>query len=225
MHRTDRLFAITRVLRDGALHRAEDIAAALDVSVRTIYRDMDRLCAIGVPVEGERGGGYRMADRVPLPPLTLSPAEMAALDLGIAIVAEASDPDLSAAARSLADKIDAALPVQGVPPQAAWKHAAHPSADAARGLSHMATLRSAVSGRQKLELDYPDAAGAIRRHAVRPLALDNFGRVWTLVAWSETAGGFREFRLDLIESARPLPELFVDAPGRRLEDFRAATSR
>jgi predicted DNA-binding transcriptional regulator YafY len=57
MRRTDRLFEIIQILRDGKLHRAQDIAARLEVSTRTIYRDMDTLVASGVPVEGERGVG------------------------------------------------------------------------------------------------------------------------------------------------------------------------
>ena len=102
MRRTDRLFEIIQILRDGKLHRAQDIAERLEVSTRTIYRDMDTLVASGVPVEGERGVGYMVREQISLPPLTLTPEELEALNLGMAIVAEAADPDLKAAALSLA---------------------------------------------------------------------------------------------------------------------------
>lgn len=224
MRRTDRLFAITRLLRRDAPVRAQAIADRLGVSVRTIYRDMDTLAASGVPVRGTRGSGYCMPEAITLPPLTLTPDELAALNLGIAIVAETTDPELHAAARSLADKVDAALPAEPVAEDEAWKFAAYPFANAARGLSHMATLRSAVAGRQKLELGYRRPDGGLAGSIVRPLHLEFLGRGWALTVWCECDRAFRIFRVDLIETARPLPELFVDEPGKRLGDLRAATT-
>ena len=221
MARTDRLLDILRLMRDGDLHRAQDLAHRLDVSARTIYRDMERLAAAGVPVQGTRGTGYRLADTVALPPLTLSQAELEALNLGIAIVAEAADPELKAAAQALADKVDAALPEETIAEAEAWKTALTPFADAARGLSHMATLRGAIRGRQKLRIAYRTPDGTLTRRTIRPLKLESWGRVWTLAAWCEAREAFREFRLDLIEEAAALPELFVDEPGKTLADFAA----
>ncbi len=218
MARTDRLVTLINLLRDGALHRAQDLAARLDVSVRTIYRDMDRLLAAGIPVQGTPGTGYRMADTIALPPLHLAPAELDALQLGIAIVSEAADPDLKAAAQTLANKIDQALPAETIAEADAWKTALSPMADAARGLSHMANLRGAIDGRQKLHLSYRETSGHVRHRTIRPLKLQCWGRVWLLTAWCETCDDFRDFRLDLIETAMPLPELFTDEPGKRLAD-------
>ncbi len=79
MRRTDRLFDIIQILRDGNLHRAQDIAEALEVSVRTIYRDMDTLTASGIPVQGERGVGYMVTSQITLPPLNLTTEELEAL--------------------------------------------------------------------------------------------------------------------------------------------------
>ncbi|MFC3118000.1 helix-turn-helix transcriptional regulator [Jhaorihella thermophila] len=133
MRRADRLHEIIRLLRDGQVHRADGFARRLGVSVRTIYRDMERLARAGVPVEGARGVGYRLARRVVLPPLTLTGQEVDALNLGLAIVAEAPDPDLRAAALSLVDKLDAALPAETIAEAEAWKAEPDPLADAARG--------------------------------------------------------------------------------------------
>jgi len=222
MRRTDRLFDIIQILRDGKLHRAQDIAERLEVSVRTIYRDMDTLTASGVPVEGERGVGYMATQAITLPPLTLSPAELEALNLGMAIVAEAADPNLKSAALTLADKIDAVLPTQVIAEADAWKFAVYPFANAARGLAHMATLRSAIKTRQKLHLTYRRIDTTLTMRTVRPLHMEYWGRVWTLTAWCEARDDFRVFRIDLIEAATPLPELFVDEPGKRLSDYDAA---
>ncbi|MDX2484989.1 MAG: YafY family protein [Pseudodonghicola sp.] len=221
MTRTDRLLDLLRILRDGALHRAQDLSTRLGVSQRTIYRDMDRLVAAGVPVEGTRGTGYRLATRIVLPPLPLSQGELEALHLGLAIVAEAADSDLKSAAQSLADKIDALLPEETIAEAEAWKTALTPFADVARGLSHMAALRGAIRGRQKLRLTYRAPDGGLSRRTIRPLRLENWGRIWTLTAWCELREDFREFRLDLIEEAVPLPELFVDEPGKTLAEDRA----
>lgn len=217
MARTPRLLALIARLRDGHLHRGEDLARHLGVSVRTVYRDMDRLAASGVPVTGTRGAGYRIGDHLVLPPLSLSPAELDALTLGIAIVGETTDPDLKAAALSLADKLEAALPEDSIAEADAWKFAVTPLADSARGLSHVAGLRSAIRGKQKLRLTERTPTGPCTR-IIRPLRLESWGRVWVLTAWSETDVGFCDTRLDLIDALSPLPELFVDEPGKRLSD-------
>ncbi|MCF6233340.1 MAG: YafY family transcriptional regulator [Rhodobacteraceae bacterium] len=219
MRRTDRLFDIIRILRDGERHRAQDIAATLNVSTRTIYRDMDTLVVSGVPVSGERGVGYMATKAITLPPLTLTPPELEALNLGMAIVAEAADETLKSAALSLADKIDAVLPTQVIAEADTWKFAISPFANAARGLAHMATIRHAIKARQKLRLHYRRIDNTARKRTVRPLHMEYWGRVWTLTAWCETRHDFREFRIDLIETATPLPELFVDEPGKRLQDY------
>ena len=72
MKRADRLYRLMERLKDGSLHRAEDLARELGVSVRTIYRDMETLAASGVPVEGERGRGYTARAAITLPPLNLT---------------------------------------------------------------------------------------------------------------------------------------------------------
>lgn len=219
MRRTDRLFEIIQILRDGKLHRAQDIAAQLEVSTRTIYRDMDTLVASGVPVEGERGVGYLVREQITLPPLTLTPAELEALNLGMAIVAEAADADLKAAAQSLAAKVDAVLPTEVIAEADAWKFAVYPFADVARGFAHMPTLRAAIKSRQKLALRYRRLDGTLTDRTIRPLHMEYWGRIWTLTAWCETRGDFRVFRVDLIEEVRALPELFLDEPGKTLADY------
>ncbi len=221
MRRTDRLFDIIQILRDGALHKAQDIAERLEVSVRTIYRDMDTLVASGIPVEGARGVGYMLREPITLPPLTLTVEELEALNLGVAIVAEAADPDLKRAAESLATKVDAVLPERVVGQADAWKFAVYPFADAVRGFAHMPTLRAAIRARQKLNLVYHSKGDRLTSRVVRPLHMEYWGRVWTLTAWCELRNDFRVFRVDLVQSAEALPQIFTDEAGKTLEDYMA----
>ena len=215
MPRADRLVEMIRILRDGRLHRAEDLAERLGTSARTIYRDMDRLIASGVPIEGRRGLGYRATAAVTLPPLNLTMTELEALHLGLAAVAQAEDAELRAAARSLSARIDAVLP-EDRDRARGWSFATPPLGDAIAGFRHMASLRAAIRARQKIRVTL---RGADQPQVLRPLRLDYWGRVWTLAGWSETARDFAEIRVDRITELRVLPQLFVDEPGRMLADL------
>ncbi|MEL6563985.1 MAG: YafY family protein [Pseudomonadota bacterium] len=219
MRRTDRLFELIQILRDGKLHRAQEMADAVGVSVRTLYRDMETLQTSGVPVEGERGVGYMITSQISLPPLTLTTDELEALNLGMAIVAEAADETLKSAALSLAAKVDAVLPERTIAEADKWKFAVYPFADAARGAAHMPTLRAAIRARQKLRLTYHSKGDRITSRTVRPLHMEYWGRVWTLTSWCELRDAFRVFRVDLIQNAEALPEMFVEEPGKRLSDY------
>jgi predicted DNA-binding transcriptional regulator YafY len=217
MLRKDRLFDLIQILRDGRLHRAQDIADRLQISLRTVYRDMDTLIASGVPIEGARGLGYMATAAITLPPLNLSVGELAALQQGLSYIAGTADDALQTAARSLLAKLDAVLP--DVPQTAGF--AVYPFADAARGFQHLPALRAAIKARQKLGLTYRNTAGQLTERAVRPLQLDSWGRVWTVTVWCELRSDFRVLRVDRIETLKVLSQLFIDEPGKSLADFRA----
>jgi len=220
MARSDRLFEILTVLRNGNLHTAQELANRTGVSTRTLYRDMDSLAASGIPVTGTRGTGYRLTHVITLPPLSLSTAELEALELGLAIAAEVADPQIRAAANSLADKLDAVLPQTAVAQADAWKFAPCAFADAARGLSQIPTLRAAIKARQKLRITYTSHESTVTSRTIRPLHLEYWSRIWTLTAWCELRQAHRVFRLDLITSAEALPELFSDEAGKMLADYK-----
>ncbi len=113
MSRDARLYELIRILRDGKLHTAAELAAALGVSARTIWRDMAVMAATGLPVSGERGLGYILRSPLMLPPTMLTPDELDALAAGLRHV-EASDPVRARAARALLHKIDTLLPQAGI---------------------------------------------------------------------------------------------------------------
>lgn len=214
---------LVRLLRDGRVHRAEDMARDTGVSLRTIYRDLDTLAASGVPVEGARGLGYRATADVTLPPLNLSLTELEALHVGLAVVGDAGDQELKSAARSLSARIDAVLPEDRSASPAGFGFAVYPFADAAGGFAHMPKLRAAIRARQKLRITHDEGDGTHSDLIIRPLELDYWGRVWTCTTWCETTGGFASFRLDRIRKLDVLQGLFVDEPGKTLADFRATT--
>ena len=208
--RKDRLIDIIHRLRDGKVHRGEDLAHELRVSARTVYRDMETLMNSGVPVAGARGVGYQMTAPVTLPPLNLSMAELEALHLGLAVMTEADDPGLRSAARSLADKIDQALPEGRVSSTIGWGLAVFPFADTASGIRHMPVVRSAIRRRKKLKLTYDELDGTVTTTIVRPLNLDYWGRVWTCNVWCERSEALRTMRLDRISTLTELSAAFRD---------------
>ena len=218
MKRADRLYALMTHLKDGQLHRAEDLAVELGVSLRTIYRDMDTLAASGVPVEGERGLGYTARATITLPPLNITDAELEALHIGLAAVAASDMPEQAQAARTLAQKMEAVLPEDTGMAAKSFGFATYPFSEAAQGFRHMPAIRAALRARQKLRVTFLDSTG---QHDIRPLHMDYWGRIWTCIAWDETTNDFLSFRIDRVDTLKPLPGLFVDEPGKRLKDYQA----
>jgi predicted DNA-binding transcriptional regulator YafY len=109
MKRDDRLYDLIRILRDGRLHTAAELAAELGVSTRTIWRDMAVMAATGLPVTGGRGVGYILRAPLMLPPMMLTQDEVDALADGLSRVA-AGEGARARAARSLMAKVATLLP-------------------------------------------------------------------------------------------------------------------
>lgn len=219
MHRTDRLYDLIQILRDGRLHRASEMAARLGVSVRTIWRDMATLVASGLPVEGERGVGYLMRSPITLPPMILTGAELDALRQGLRLVAAGDDAVLARAAVVLEARIASVTPARADSPDDGGAVLA--GTDAERAAPHLPILRKAIRTRQRLTLTYIDHDGHETHRDVRPLALELCGRVSSLAAWCESRAGFRSFRVDRIVALHQTGEVFAKLPGCTLEDYRA----
>ena len=219
MRRSDRLFNLIQILRDGGLHRAADLAETLGVSVRTIWRDMATLAGSGLPVEGERGLGYVLTAPITLPPVALTREEFEALRLGMALVASAADPGLSRAAASLRAKIAAVTP--GGADETGSETFVFSSAEAARAAPYLVPLRRAIREHLKLRLDYAALDGQATSRLVRPLQLEFWGRAWTLTAWCELRNDFRVFRVDLIQGLATEGGAFLPEPGKTVDDYLA----
>lgn len=215
MRRTDRLFDLIQILRDGRLHRAGEMADKLGVSTRTIWRDMATLMASGMPVEGERGVGYILRAPITLPPMILTGAEIEALRLGLRQVAEGADPALARAARTLATKIASVTPA---PPEADDMFD-FTGEEGERPPAHIPVLRTAIRDHERLTITYISPEGHESHRDIRPLELSLQGRVWTLAAWCEAQEAFRLFRIDRIVALTQTDETFPLEPGRGLEDW------
>jgi predicted DNA-binding transcriptional regulator YafY len=219
LRRADRLFEIIQFMRRRSTVRARDLGAALEVSERTIYRDIRDLIASGVPIEGEAGVGYVLRAGYDLPPLMFKEAEIEALVLGARIVESWADEELAEAASDAIAKIEAVIPER-------LRGFMASTALLAPSLHHMepigfdlAELRRAVRGLVKVRFGYTDVLGRGSERTVRPLSLAYFGPVWVLAAWCELRQDFRTFRLDRMAGFSVTGERFRAEAGKSLHDF------
>jgi predicted DNA-binding transcriptional regulator YafY len=221
MRRADRLFRLVQLVRGRRLSTAAWLAQRLEVSLRTVYRDIADLQAQGVPLEGEAGVGYRMAHGFDLPPLMFTIPEAQALVAAARLAAPRLGPVLGEAADSALAKILSVLPAaERARAQATPIFA--PALDADPHGPTLDALRRACEERCKLALTYRDLDDRLSVRTVRPLACLYWGQVWTLAAWCELRADFRSFRVDRIAAMQVLAERFRDEPGRTLPDlFRA----
>ena len=217
--RTNRLFDLIQSLRDGRLHRAQDLAAALGVTPRTIWRDIDVLRQTGLAIEGERGVGYILRMPLALPQMMLAPSELDALRAGLVMVAAGPDPSLAKGARSLASKIAAITPDSR---DAGDLFAAHPPRTG-RAPAFVPLLRRAIRARTRVSISYIEVQNIQSHSDMRPLRLDLTSTIWTLTAFCEKAEIFRVLRLDRIQGVAALRETFPREAGREWADFRALT--
>jgi predicted DNA-binding transcriptional regulator YafY len=219
MRRADRLFQLVQLVRGRRLATGEWLAERLEVSLRTVYRDVADLQAQGVPIEGEAGVGYRMGAGFELPPLMFSQAEAKALVACVRIAQGRLDPELALAAEHALHKMVGMLPsaVRAAADSLAL-HAPVSSLDTATR-ARLQTLRQATESKHKLRLDYLDQNGRASERTVRPLGCFYWDAVWVLAAWCELRDGFRNFRIDRIRAVLPGEEHFRDEPGRTLADL------
>ena len=199
MRRADRLFQIVQHLRGGRLLTARKLAEALEVSERTIYRDIADLIGQGVPIEGEAGVGYLMRAGFDLPPLMFTREEIVALVAGARMVQAWGGLQMGRAAEEALVKIAAVLPEA----EARRADEVQIRANAAALMppelrARLDLLAEACEERQRLDIRYRDSQEQQTRRRVRPLGLWFWGKVWTLIAWCEMRGDFRSFRADRI---------------------------
>lgn len=222
MRRADRLFEIVHHLRGRTLTTAAQLAEWLEVSERTIYRDIADLMASGIPIDGEAGVGYRIAAHFDLPPLMFTHNEIDALVSGARLIQAWGSSSLAAGARSAIAKISAVLPPDKRRTLDATPLFA-PSFFVDSALSaRMDELRKAINESCYVDLHYADNEARASQRRVRPLGLFYWGTRWTLGAWCELRRDFRSFRLDRIVQLQLCDERFKDEIGRRLADYLSA---
>ena len=217
MRRADRLFRLVQLLRRSRLVTAQRLARELEVSERTVYRDVRDLALSGVPIRGEAGVGYALSQGFDLPPLMFSPEEIEALVLGARVVHSHADPELARAADSALAKIEIVLP-EPLRARVAHTNLYAPTWNAPPGAPALTRLRSAIRDSRRVRFHYQDERGHQTVRQVRPLALAFWGRVWSMAAWCELRDDFRSFRVDRLSEVETT-EPFQPEPGRMLDDF------
>lgn len=218
MRRADRLFRLIDRLRTGKLTTARALAEAMEVSERTIYRDIAHLQGSGVPIDGEAGLGYMMRDGYNLPPLMFTEDEIVALSVGARMVRTWGGTAMMRGADSALEKITGVLPDRTRARAESLRFEAWTTRPLdAKTRATIDTVDVAIRIPERLAIDYKDDNGAQTERIVRPLGLWFWGSVWTLVSWCELRGDFRMFRLDRIAGARllgayvPVEEQSLDA--------------
>jgi predicted DNA-binding transcriptional regulator YafY len=219
MRRADRLFRIVQFLRLGRLLTAQKLAEKLQVSQRTIYRDIQDLQLSGMPIEGEAGVGYTLRRDMDLPPLMFTRNELTALVLGARLVRAWGGAENVAAADQALQRIEAVLPAElrnefdSILLYAPGYRMTQPLRE------RLDALHGACKARQAIRFDYAREDGARSQRCVRPLALAFWSGVWTLESWCELREDFRSFRMDRMEGVVVLERTFVQQRGQRLEDY------
>ena len=192
MPKSSRLFEIIQLLRAAqAPLLAQDMADNLEVSKRTIYRDIATLQAMQTPIYGEAGIGYVMRKGYDLPPLNLDVEEAEAIAVGLSLIARTGDASLWRAAGRAARKLNEAAPGTRRLIASSW------------GLEDIKTmnlgaLRAAIRDEQKIDLRYADAEGIVTERTIWPLVLIYYVDAAMIAAWCELRQGLRHFRVDRV---------------------------
>ncbi len=219
MRRADRLFQILQYLRGGRLTTAAQLAEKLEVTPRTIYRDIAHLIGSGVPIEGEAGVGYLMRDGYDLPPLMFTHDEIVALVSGARILQSWGGTKMAAAAQEALIKIDTVLPEEARAQVGQVNvHAMQMPGHSGSWRDYLDQFEAASEDRIRLQISYQDEAGNGTERVVRPLGVWFWGKVWTAICWCELRVDFRMFRLDRVEKVTVL-DRFRPEKGQSLRDF------
>jgi predicted DNA-binding transcriptional regulator YafY len=219
MRRADRLFRIVQFLRQGRLLTAQTLADKLQVSQRTIYRDIQDLQLAGTPIEGEAGVGYTLRRDMDLPPLMFTRGELTALVLGARLVRAWGGAENVLGANQALQRIEAILPPElrtefdSILLYAPGYRMQQPLRE------RLDKLHDACKSRRVIRFGYARQDGERSQRNVRPLALAFWSGVWTLASWCELREDFRDFRIDRMEEVEVLDRNFTQRRGQRLEDY------
>ena len=221
MRRADRLFQIVQYLRAGRLMTAATLAEKLEVTKRTIYRDVADLIGSGVPIEGEAGVGYLMREGYDLPPIMFTAEEVVALVAGARVIRAWGGTTMARSAEAALSKIESVLP-EPVRARAAAVpvHAFMTPALTFADRDRLDMVEAAAAERRRLTFDYRSLGDAVTRRTIRPLGLWFWGLSWTLLGWCELREDFRTFRLDRMTRVEPGARFEIE-PGKALEDYMA----
>lgn len=219
MRRADRLFQIVQLIRGRRLTTARWLAQRLEVSERTVYRDVADLQYQGVPIEGEAGVGYRLGVGFELPPLMFTLEEARALVATTRLAQQWLDPALAKASESALSRVMSVLSVAQRNDAQSLAVFATPFGLPKNLRLRLQLLREAAQQMCKISFTYTDAKHEKTHRCVSPLGCFYWGEVWTLVAWCDLRQDFRSFRLDRMADAKTTQETFQHDPQRSLAKY------
>ena len=222
MRRSDRLFDIIQRLRTASGPvTAAALAADLEVTPRTVYRDIATLQARRVPIEGAAGVGYLLRRGFDLPPLMFTVDEVEAIAVGARMVGRLRDPKLQEAAESVLAKVTVVVPdALRASLAASPVFVSEGDAVAATGVD-MAELRAAIRDSRKLHIAYADESGRRTHRTIWPIAMAYYVDVTLVGAWCELRADYRNFRVERIQSSKVLDEHFDQENGRLFREWSA----
>ncbi|MCP5074989.1 MAG: YafY family transcriptional regulator [Rhodobacteraceae bacterium] len=223
MAKSERLLQLMQLLRTlPAPVKADRLALELNISTRSVYRDIDSLRATGAIIDGAAGFGYTLIEDPALPPMMFNADEMEALVLGLREVREVGDPVLAKAAENVLSKVTACLPdrmrmqIQNSVLHAKRFH------QRPRISIDVAQVRFAAREERALHITYGDTAHAITERAVWPLSIVFMDQTLVLLAKCQMRQDFRVFRMDRISKMELLDESFRPHRVALLRDFLAS---
>lgn len=209
MRKASRLFEIIQILRVARKPvTAQQIADALEVTPRSVYRDIVALQTMRVPIEGERGVGYILRPGFNLPALMFSIEETEAIVLALALIDRTADTELRQAAKRVSDKIAASLPEPLSRTLSANALHAWGSVAPVPQSIDLGMVRRAVRDEEKLDLAYRDESGMETQRRVRPIAVIYYSETTNIVAWCELRQAIRNFRSDRVVACNSTGSFF-----------------
>jgi predicted DNA-binding transcriptional regulator YafY len=215
-----RMLELLSLLQSRPSWSGTELAERLEVTERTVRRDIDRLRTLGYPVEATPGryGGYELGRGGRLPPLLLSDDEAVAVAIGLRSAVDGSVTGMEESAVSTLAKLDQILPahlsrrvraVHESTTSTLWG-GQRPTVDAA----HLVLLANACSAQERVRFSYTDKKGSPSDRLVEPLRLVRSGWRWYLVARDIDRRDWRTFRLDRLRDPESVGTRFevVDPP-------------
>jgi predicted DNA-binding transcriptional regulator YafY len=214
------MFEIIQILRNAANPlTALQIATELEVTKRTVYRDIAALQAMRVPVEGAAGVGYVMRSGYDLPPINFDVEEAEAITVGLALIARTGDGGLIRAARSAAQKLNDKTKLSRTVFASTW------GVDEPAVID-LSTVRMAIREERKLSIGYQNADGIATHRIIWPIAIAYHSEVIMIAAWCELRQSLRHFRPDRVSAYEVLDASFVgEGDTLRQEWIKDYTSR
>ncbi|MDX8001045.1 YafY family transcriptional regulator [Xenorhabdus sp. Reich] len=197
MSRASRLLSLMEILRSYHFPvQGKVLAQKLNISLRTLYRDIATLQAQGAIIEGEAGIGYVLRPGFILPPLMLTQNEIEALALGASWVAKRTDSQLKTAANSAINKIAAVIPAELKRFLESSSLLIGPASTKAQPSVDIQQIRQAINNRNKITFIYLDLKEKPSERTIWPFALGYFENISIVIGWCELRKAFRHFRSD-----------------------------